>query len=74
MPPPKITTPVTWLAAPEWLTPQQAADLTGHPLEHIRQIIEHGAVELKDSDQTLIHRDSLHDYQLDLIEVLHWND
>jgi hypothetical protein len=71
----RIITPVTWLAAPEWLTPQQAAAITGHPLEIIQAVSAEGGVELQeDGDQVLIEKSSLYEFQESLLEVLHWND
>lgn len=72
--PGQYITPVTWLEAPDWLTPEEAAAITGHTLAEIQEIIDAGGVELKDGDQVLIEKGSLHDFQECLAEVLHWND
>jgi hypothetical protein len=72
--PERYVTPVTWLAAPEWLTLEQAAALTGHSVETIQAIIEAGGVELKDGEPVLIERRSLHEFQVALAEVIHWHD
>ena len=72
--PGRYITPVTWLEAPEWLTPEEAAALTGHSLEAIQAIIQVGGVELKDGDAVLIDRRSLHEFQETLAEVIHWPD
>jgi len=73
--PKQYVTPVTWLAAPGWLTPQQAAALTGHSLEDIQRIMAEGAVELgQDSDQVLIEKDSLYEFQETLVELSHWDE
>ncbi len=72
--PKQYVTPVTWLEAPEWLTPQEASALTGHSLAEIQAIIEEGGVELKDGDQVLIEKRSLYDFQETLAEMLHWNE
>ena len=72
--PGQYVTPVTWLAAPEWLTPAEAAAITGHSLETIQEIIDVGGVELKDGDVVLIEKRSLYDFQESLAEVLHWNE
>ncbi len=67
-------TPVVWLEAPEWLTPEEAAALTGHTLEAIQEIIDCGGVELKDGPAVLIDKASLHEFQETLVELAHWND
>lgn len=72
--PDRIITPVTWLEAPEWLTPEQAAALTGHSLENIQAIVQDGGVELKDGDCVLIEKGSLYDFQETWVELLHWNE
>ena len=72
--PSRWVTPVTWLEAPEWLTPEEAAALTGHTLDAIHAIIQTGGVELKDGDVVLIDRRSLHEFQETLAEVIHWHD
>ena len=41
----RIITPVTWLAAPDWLTIQQACHLLGHDEGPMRWLIQDGDVE-----------------------------
>jgi hypothetical protein len=68
----RIITPVTWLAAPDWLTPEEAAYLSGHDVDLIRWLMEDGSVETNEAG--LIDKASLHEYQECLALVLHWND
>ena len=71
----RVVTPVTWLAAPDWLTLQQAAELTGHSLDNIQEIVRTGGVELrKDGDRVLIEKRSLYDFQETLMELSHWDE
>ena len=70
----RIVTPVTWLAAPDWLTPQQASELSGHDLDVIYWLVLDGAVDTKvDGDTHLIEKAGLHDFQESLLLVARWN-
>jgi len=69
----RIVTPVTWLAAPEWLTVQEAAELSGHDRGVLHWMIRDGAVDTKlEGDIYLIEKVSLWEFQEALAEVLHW--
>jgi hypothetical protein len=71
----RIVTPVTWLAAPEWLTVQQAVELSGHDEDTVKWLILDGGVEARqDGDTWLIGKASLHEYQETLALVLYWWD
>jgi hypothetical protein len=69
----RIITPVTWLAASDWLTIQQAMALSGHDADTVKWLILDGGVDAKrDGDTWLIDKASLHEFQEALAEVLHW--
>jgi hypothetical protein len=68
----RIATPVDWLFAPEWLTVQQACELSGWDLESMQEIIDVDGVDLNHAG--LIHKQSLLEFQETLAEVLHWDD
>jgi hypothetical protein len=72
----RIITPVTWLFAPEWLTVEQACELSGHDRGVMLHIVETGGVDLKDTDDgtVLIEKRSLYEFQEALALVLHWNE
>ncbi len=69
-----MSTLVTWLFAPDWLTEQQAAELSGYDLKMIRWLINDGAlVWEEESGEVLIEKNSLREYQeawLDIRAVL----
>ncbi len=68
-----MTNLVTWLAAPDWLTPSEAAALLG-PNEDVTSILalmQTGAVDWEEIDgRLLIEKRSLREYQDSLWEVL----
>lgn len=68
----RVATPVDWLFAPDWLTIEQACELSGWDPETMQEIIDEGGVDLNDAG--LIEKQSLHDFQETLAEVLHWYD
>jgi hypothetical protein len=68
----RIVTPVAWLEAPQWLTLDYAAYLTGHTIDYLNWMIEDGCVESDGAG--LIEKQSLHDFQESLLLVLHWNE
>ena len=71
----RIITPVSWLAAPEWLTIEEACYLSGHDEATMRYLILDGNVETKcHGDSWLVDKWDLHDYQEILLEVLQWED
>jgi hypothetical protein len=71
----KVRSPLAWIEAPEWLTLEEAAELSGHSLETIQWMVDEDAVDLKDSaDGWLIEKRSLHEFQQTLAEVLHWDE
>ena len=70
----RVATMVDWLYAPEWLTVQQACELSGHDRGTMLWMIEDGAVDTKlDGDALLIERESLHEFQECLALVHHWD-
>ena len=69
---PEIVTPGAWLFAPEWLTPLQAAWLSGQSEGFIAWLVEEGNVETNTGG--LIDKFSLHRYLETLVEMLHWQD
>lgn len=72
---PRIVTPVMWAFAPDWLTIQEACDLSGHDAATIQWLIENGAVDAeREGDTWLIEKRSLWEFQEALAEVLHWDD
>ena len=71
----RIITPVTWLAAPDWLTIPEAAWLSGHDEDTIERLVWEGDVDTRrEGDGWLIDKWSLHDFQEALALVLHWAD
>ena len=71
----QVRSPLAWIEAPEWLTPEEAAELSGHSLEAIQWLIDDDAVDLMESGNGwLIEKESLHEFQESLALVLHWND
>ncbi len=71
----RTVTPVSWIAAPEWLTVQEACDLSGHDVETVQWLIRDGAVEARYEDgRWLIEKASLREFQEALLLVYHWQD
>jgi len=71
--PVRITSPVVWLEAPEWLTPEEAAYLSGYDLETIHWMIQDGAVDTRqDGEVWLIEKESLLEFREALSDVLRW--
>jgi len=68
----RIATPVDWLFAPEWLTVEQACELSGWDPETMQEILDVDGVDLNHAG--LIHQQSLLEFQETLAEVLHWDD
>jgi len=66
----RVATPVDWLFAPEWLTVQQACELSGWDNANLLDIIDVGGVDVGATG--LIHKGSLYEFQETLAEVLHW--
>ena len=60
--------------APDWLTMEHACELTGYSQEMMQQLIEDGAVDLKDRDDILIEKRGLIKYQEALALVADRND
>lgn len=67
-----IATPVDWLFAPDWLTIQQACELSGWDTASLLEIVDEGGVDVNDAG--LIQKQSLYEFQETLAEVLHWYD
>ena len=67
---PQMATLVTWGYAPNWLTIEEACELSGHDLDTMRQIIDVDGVDL--NEDGLIEKRSLHDFQESLALVLNW--
>jgi hypothetical protein len=65
----RVATPVDWLFAPDWLTVEQACELSGWGIESLQEIIDEGGVDLNDAG--LIEKQSLYEFQEALAEVLH---
>ena len=69
-----MPTMVTWVFAPEWLTPAEAAALMGpvYSEASILALIELGAVDVKDTDRggCLVEKRSLWEYAEALGEVV----
>jgi hypothetical protein len=70
----RIATMVDWMFAPEWLTIEEACFLSGRDRGTMLHIVDIGGVDLKDDDEILIEKQSLHEFLETLVEVLHWND
>jgi excisionase family DNA binding protein len=67
----KPATLVTWAFAPEWLTIEEACELSGHSLDTLHWLIEDGAVDTRhDGDGWLIEKASLREFQEVLAEVV----
>lgn len=61
---------VDWTFAPEWLTLEEAARLSGHDAETLRWIIEDGGVDTREEgDAVLIETRSLREFQESLIDL-----
>ena len=73
----RMTNLVTWLAAPDWLTPSEAAVLLG-PAEDVTSILalmHAGAVDWEEIDgRLLVEKESLREYKDALLEVLTYDD
>ena len=67
----RIVTPLTWATAPKWLTPEQAAFLSGHSMDYVQWMIDDDAVDLDDNG--LIEKRSLWNFQESLALVLNWD-
>ena len=71
----RIITPISWVAAPPWLTIPEACRLSGHDEATVNWLIREGGVDARrDGDTWLIDKWALHDYQETLLEVLQWDD
>jgi len=67
----RIITPVTWLAAPDWLTIPEAAWLSGHDEDTIEWLICEGDVDARrEGDGWLVDKWDLHDFQETLADVM----
>jgi len=72
---PRIVTPVAWMEAPEFLTPEEASRLTGHSIAIIGWLIDDDAVELVEGGNGFfIENQSLFEFQERLALVQHWDD
>ena len=70
-----MVTLVSWAFAPEWLTVEEASNLSGHGAGLLFWLIEDGALDVRrDGDGWLIEKASLREFQESLLEVLHWSD
>ena len=71
----RIVTPVHWIVAPEWLTVEQACDLSGHDRGTMLQMAKDRVVDVEREGSTwLIEKKSLWEYQETLALLLHWDD
>ena len=68
----RVSLPVDWLFAPDWLTVEQACFLSGWDAASMLAIMAAGGVDL--NDDGLIARDSLEDFQEACALVEHWDD
>ena len=69
----RMTNLVTWLAAPDWLTPSEAAALLGpgEDVSSILALMHAGAVDWEEIDgRLLIEKESLREYKDALWEAL----
>ncbi|MCX7855984.1 MAG: helix-turn-helix domain-containing protein [Anaerolineae bacterium] len=67
---PRVVTLVTWAFAPDWLTVEEAAELSGHDPEVIRELIEDGTLETREEGGVyLIEKASLREFQEALLLV-----
>jgi hypothetical protein len=72
-----MTNLVTWLAAPDWLAPSEAAALLGsaEDVASILALMNAGAVDWEEIDgRLLIEKRSLREYKDALQEVLTYGD
>ena len=68
----RVISPVVWMCAPDWLTVEEACDLSGWNRASMLEIIDEGGVDL-DNDG-LIEKRSLSEFLEALALVVHWND
>jgi hypothetical protein len=68
----RIVTPVTWLAAPEWLTVDEACHLSGRDRGTLLFWVSDGDVDT--NVDGLIAKDSLHEMLEALVLLAHWDD
>jgi excisionase family DNA binding protein len=71
-PVPRVVTLVSWAFAPEWLTVQEASELSGHNTDTLHWLIQDGALDTRRMGDTwLVEKASLREFQEALLEVLH---
>jgi len=69
--PRKPVTIVTWAFAPDWLTAEEASELSGFDAGTLRWLIEDGSLDTRyEGDGWLIEKLSLWEYQEALLDVL----
>jgi hypothetical protein len=68
----RIVTPVTWLAAPEWLDLETACFLSGRDRGTMLFWVSDGDVDT--NADGLIAKDSLHELLETLVLLAHWDD
>jgi hypothetical protein len=68
----RIVTPVTWLAAPRWLTVDEACHLSGRDRGTMLFWASDGSVDT--NTDGLIAKDSLHEFLETLVLLSHWDD
>lgn len=68
----RVPTDVTWFFAPEWVTPEKAAQLMGrhYSVQDILELVQEGAVDTKAGEELLIEKESLMEYRDALALVL----
>ena len=70
---PRVVTLVSWAFAPEWLTVQEASELSGHDVDTLHWLIQDGALDTRCVGNTwLVEKASLREFQEALLEVSHW--
>jgi hypothetical protein len=66
----RVVTLVSWAFAPEWLTIQEASELSGHNADTLRWLIQDKVLDTKHQDDTcLIEKASLRGFQEALLET-----
>lgn len=67
---PRMTTPIVWLEAPDWLTVEEACYLSGWDRAAMLEIIDEGGVDL--NGDRLIEKRSLREFQDAGALILTW--
>jgi hypothetical protein len=66
----RVVTLVSWAFAPEWLTIQEASELSGHNADALRWLIQDRVLDTKHQDDAcLIEKASLREFQEALLKT-----